>query len=158
MNLLREQFEEIYKKLQEILTLGIKDPKEINDKIEQGLEQDIKSTPEFEAWKQNSFSLDYVFKVGKEHKTETAFLIHACQKSNAKEVELLLGKGASVKVEVERTGKENPFSIIIDKLSDKGVDQEKKSEEKQILGLLLQKLKPLVDAKEDIVNSIIREC
>lgn len=41
------QFSEIYNKLKEILTQGIKDTEQINDKIE----QNIKGTPEFEAWK-----------------------------------------------------------------------------------------------------------
>ncbi|OAB81112.1 hypothetical protein WSTR_04630 [Wolbachia endosymbiont of Laodelphax striatellus] len=136
------QFSEIYKKLKEISTQGIKGAEQINKSIEQKLGQDIKNTPEFEAWKKSDFSLDHVFNIDER---QNALLIRACQNSDVEVVKFLLDTGASVNV---IAGKDNPFAILI----ERSQDDEKAN---QILDLLLQKLKPLVDEKKEIVNLTI---
>ncbi|WP_341818978.1 MULTISPECIES: hypothetical protein [unclassified Wolbachia] len=142
------QFSEIYNKLKEILTQGIKDTEQINDKIE----QNIKGTPEFEAWKKSGFSLDYVFKVGEERKTENAFLIRACQNFDVEVVKLLLDTGASVNV---IAGEDNPFTIIIEKLYGKETPNKERAE--SILNLLLPKLTSHVQEGKESVNLTIKK-
>uniref|UniRef100_A0AAU7YKM3 Ankyrin repeat domain protein n=1 Tax=Wolbachia endosymbiont of Oeneis ivallda TaxID=3171168 RepID=A0AAU7YKM3_9RICK len=138
------QFSEIYKKLKEISTQGIKDAERINEKIEQELEEEIKNTPEFEAWKKSGFSLDHVFNIDER---QHALLIRACQNSDVEMVKFLLGTGASVNV---IAGEDNPFTIIIEKLYGK-------ERAESILNLLLQKLTSHVQEGKESVNLTIKK-